>query len=151
VSEWTETEERTMKEEEQNELLEAALKLADYCKDLELASPAQLLSSLVANVEKHRPAPPFVEGWVNEYHNGAISFRSSKSAAIEEGSAGEKPTRNAVHVREVLPWKEWRGDGQNLLCGDTYLLTTWNSDESRRIAEFHNAEMERIAGAKGEV
>lgn len=51
---------------EQNELLEAALKLAESIKPYSLSEEER---ALIEVIEQHRTEPKRIEGWINLYHD----------------------------------------------------------------------------------
>jgi hypothetical protein len=94
-------------------------------------------------IAKHRPKPERLEGWVGVYPSGAKSFEETEAKCRE---ACQRASR-FVHVREVVPveWERWDGDE---LYGE-YMAERPEHDRKlfAKLAERHNAELERIANA----
>jgi hypothetical protein len=128
-----------MNEQEQNELLEAALRLAEICQSSYVETlESEKLDDIIATIEKHRPKPRLVEGWVNVYKGGRIgnTWDSETEAKINGGT--ENPPIRQAFIREVTDppkWVKWTGTTVNdsATCG--------------AVAELHNAEMERLIAA----
>jgi hypothetical protein len=131
-----------MTKEDQNELLDAALKLA------EIMNPAAITEetkSLIAKIEKHRPAKDVVDAWIRVGPDGrkGYSFASKEIAEFRLASDWR-----VVRVREVLPWKRWIAyDGPCEIGAGEKRIRHYNVSE---ICDSHNAEMERVTGTKGE-
>ena len=135
-----------MTEEEQNELLTAALELAGtvskhvHCHDT---------AALVAAIEKHRPAPKLVEGWVNVGPDGEWGLLHR----IKADATNRAPrTDRTVHVREVVEkrWNRWKSGemcGEPVVAKSTgeYIGSCRSGRDADRIASAHNEQMEAIA------
>lgn len=134
--------------EQQRELLDASLKLAALAKRKTVDTDEW--ESAISAVEKFRPDPKLLEGWVNEYPTPSLRIWPSPDAAIRASS--EEAIRTAVHMREVVPPDEsqkwyYTSDGsithfpspsassQRIIgrCGD--------SSEAIKIARAHNAAL----------
>ena len=132
-----------MTEEEQNELLTAALELAGtvskhvHCHDT---------AALVAAIEKHRPAPKLAEGWMNLYDDGPGGVYQSAGDA-KACINSQRRNHRMVHMREVVDkeWKPWHAESQNIFCGEAYLMTVQSVNAAWQISEAHNKEMEALA------
>ncbi len=122
--------------EQNEELLEAALKLADLVKDLKAKGEIFFEAvELIQTIEAHRPQPEKVGGWVNVYFDGkcgGVIFSSEKEAK----ECCTCPHGRQVYVSEVVPvkWKPWTDKSVKSAS------FTWQA-----IADAHNAEMERIS------
>lgn len=114
---------------EQNELLEAALKLAE---SIRLYSLSEEERTLIEVIDQHRPKPKRVEGWLNLYGARVSGFvwPTEQSAKDKVSSGGRQ-----VHIREVVPveWEPWTSRTVQLLA------ISWEE-----LAAAHNAEMERV-------
>jgi len=115
---------------EQNELLEAALKLAESIRPYSLSEEER---ALIEVIDQHRPKPKRLEGWINLYNDskpgGTIwpTEQDAKDYCINE------PARQ-VHIREVVPveWKPWTVE------------MVRNHKNFQETTDAHNAEMERV-------
>lgn len=115
---------------EQNELLEAALKLAESIKPYSLSEEER---ALIEVIEQHRPKPKRFEGWINFYNDsrpGATIWSTEQEAkdyCLAEGA-------RQVHIREVVPveWEPWTVE------------MVRNHRNFQETADAHNAEMERV-------
>jgi hypothetical protein len=121
---------------EQNELLEAALKWSEGVKELvrQGTAIAKEDEELLVIIEKHRPAPKVLDGWVGLYQAGNGGFNKDKHVCESDYGRAVR----FIHVREVLPWKKWT------LAEITRLETC------KEIINLHNAEMLRVTGREGE-
>lgn len=135
-----------MNEEEQKEFNEAALKLAEFVtrshngESFKWDDPL----SLVEAIEKYRPKPERVEGWVNLGGDGGWDVFDSAELAAKYGG-GENIVRTAVHVREVVPVerKKWRADGEWIYTGEGSFRCS--NDVAASVAcKIHNEVMERV-------
>jgi len=140
---------------EKNELLKAALKLAEMHRNFTEKGEAYSLdawNAAIATIEKHRPKPEPVECWVNIYKaeesRGRFGFAWSHKCDAERNAATrEDVERVAVHLGEVTPAPEWdRWDEEK--AREIY----WDNDERNvfaAMAKAHNAEMRRVTGTEG--
>lgn len=135
--------------EPNQELLKAALRLANKAKDPSLS--VDDLAEEIAAVEKFRPAPEprkAREWWVNVCSSGfPATYRTEEHALNCAGKHAE-----TVHVREVLPveWERWEAkDGYVYMRGSNNLALHTGNDTARRIAILHNSAMEALAGKEG--
>lgn len=138
-----------MTKQEPNELLEAALQLAEICQSSYVETlESEKLDDIIATIEKHRPKPRLVEGWVNVYKGGCIGNTwDSESEAKINGGSGNPPIRQAF-IREVTDppkWKKWTGR----TVADIYHNTGIEPGPAQwdLIADAHNAEMARLIAA----
>ena len=86
--------------ETNQELLDAALVLADFTKGMCLKPE---MREAIAVIEDLRPAPKPLEGWVNVYPDREDThvpklFKTEESARLHSSAYAKQ-----VHVREVLP------------------------------------------------
>lgn len=131
---------------EQNELLEAALKLAEFtgrmCLDSEMREAREV-------IERHRPKPERLEGWVNYYgpaKHGHVLFPSKEHAE----SVNDSENGRTVHMREVVPveFEKWTASpGGAIWQGSKRIWNAGKQEIAEGLCEAHNAEMERIANA----
>jgi hypothetical protein len=118
---------------EQNELLEAALKLAELVKDLKAKGEIFFEAvELIQTIEAHRPKPERLEGWVNVYDGfptWCYIWATEKGARDAAGEVARQ-----VQIREVVPveWKPWTVE------------MVRNHQNFQETADAHNAEMERV-------
>jgi hypothetical protein len=139
---------------EKNELVEAALKLAEIISDYDFETipedECDQMRKAISIIERHRPKPNRLEGWLELNRRGLFEYYH-KTEPNEFVLARIKEEGGTVHhLREVVPveFEKWTGDGQNVIASDgTYLFTTHSNATASRITELHNAEMERIANA----
>jgi hypothetical protein len=115
---------------EQNELLEAALKLAESIRPYSLSEEER---ALIEVIEQHRPQAKRIEGWINLYHDskpGGSIWPTEQEAKQNCGINGVRQ----VHIREVvsLEWKPWTVE------------MVRNHRNFQETADLHNAEMERV-------
>jgi hypothetical protein len=116
----------------ENELLEAALKLAESIRPYSLSEEER---TLIEVIEQHRPKPKRIEGWVNLYgpddHYMGFIWPTEQDAKDKASDS----TRQ-VHIREVVPveWEPWTVE------------TVRNHRNFQETVDAHNAEMERVAG-----
>jgi hypothetical protein len=84
-------------------------------------------------IERHRPKPKRIEGWINLY--GLDDLCMCVIWPTEE-DAKDKASRDArqVHIREVVPveWEPWTVE------------MVRNHKNFQETVELHNAEMERV-------
>jgi hypothetical protein len=128
---------------EQNELLEAALKLAESIKPYSLG---EVERELIEIIERHRPKPERLERWVNVFKGGRIG-ELWPSPEIAATHAPRETIRQAL-LREVVPveferWTAYEGPGQIQIQGGKRI----RHYDMSAICDAHNAEMERIANA----
>jgi hypothetical protein len=112
----------------ENELLEAALKLAESIRPYSLSEEER---TLIEVIDQYRPKPKRVEGWLNLYGARVSGFvwPTEQSAKDKVSSGGRQ-----VYIREVVPveWKRWTVE------------MVRNHKNFQETAELHNAEMERV-------
>jgi hypothetical protein len=131
---------------EKNELLEAALKLAEMHRNFTEKGEAYSLdawNAAIAAIEKHRPKPEPLQGWVNVYGNEHPFYATEEDA--KEGASGGCLRQAFVH--EVTPAPEWERWDE-----DKVREAYWESDERNvfaAMAKAHNAEMRRVTGTEG--
>ena len=140
--------------ENQNELLEAALKLAERVTILHKHGTGMMPETLdlVATIERHRPKPARLEGWMNRYPDGTFGqelYPTAEKARIEGSKA------IPIHLREVVPVEFIRWAPVH--SGGTWWISDENSDDLLVVmpckqaavddCDMHNAELERIANA----
>ena len=140
---------------EQNELLEAALKLAETLKSIENKADWSMETQQALDaIEKHRPKPEAVEGWVTFDGHGCVTrVYPSRDALL----AAWPNANRVLPVREVTPAQEWERWEINLVrpfvfkitCGGKPVLSELTQGEASRITNAHNAEMEKVTGTKG--
>ncbi len=131
--------------DENNELLEAALKLAELVKSDFAANGRQVRdksNDLIAIIERHRPKPRLVEGWVVVYKGGQMWFFREEASARIKGENSEDYSIH--HLREVTDPPKWERWDENTArsCYHNHMSNPW-----RAIADAHNAEMERFEKA----
>jgi hypothetical protein len=135
---------------EQNELLEAALKLLNILNNVDDLSHDEweVIGDAQKIVAQHRSEPQRLEGWINLYHD-------SKPEGIfwpTKEDAKDKASRDArqVHIREVVPveWEPWTMqtlvDFPMQTLVDLPMQTLVDSPNYQAIIDAHNAEMERV-------
>jgi len=119
---------------EQNELLEAALKLADLVKDLKAKGETFFEAvELIQIIEAHRAEPKRLDGWINFYNDsrpgGTIwsTEQEAKDYCLTDGA-------RQVHIREVIAveWEPWTVE------------MVRNHKNFQETVDAHNAEMERV-------
>lgn len=102
----------------------------------------------VAELQALRPKPKPLELWVNVYPDqyGDCIYKSEVEARLATSDT-RLESRIAVHMREVLPAPKWeRWDRDEVRGRFHYVRDTVGEAESfARIADRHNAEMERLA------
>jgi hypothetical protein len=122
----------------ENELLEAALKLAESIKPYSLSEEER---TLIEVIEQHRPKPKRMEGWVNLYgpddHYMGFVWPTEQDAKDHASSN----MLSQVHIREVIPveWERWTAKTVQSL-----------SFSAEAIVAAHNAEMERVTHNRGQ-
>jgi hypothetical protein len=129
---------------EQNELLEAALKLADEFQSMDLGGYNRVAEALEI-IERHRPKPNRLEGWLELNRRGLFEYYH-KTEPNEFVLARIKEEGGTVHhLREVVPveFEKW---------SRKTIDEIWSKHGSMNaifdvIAELHNSELERIANA----
>jgi hypothetical protein len=128
---------------EKNELLKAALKLAEMHRNFTEKGEAYSLdawNAAIAAIEKHRPKHKPVERWVILWYDGTEDF-------FNHDPKTTSPNGKTVHLREVTPAPEWdRWDEEK--AREIY----WDKDERNvfaAMAKAHNAEMRRVTGTEG--
>jgi hypothetical protein len=130
---------------EQNELLEAALKLVESIKPYSLSEEER---ALIEVIEQHRPKPKRLEGWINLYNGykpGGIIWPTEQEAKQNCNSDGRQ-----VHIREVVPveWEPWTVqtlvDFPMQTLVDLPTQTLVDSPNYQAIIDAHNSEMERV-------
>jgi hypothetical protein len=115
----------------QNELLEAALKLAESIRPYSLSEEER---ALIEVIEQHRPKPKRLEGWVNLYgpddHYMGFIWPTEQDAKDH----ASPNMLSQVHIREVIPvkWKPWTVE------------MVRNHQNFQETVDAHNAEMERV-------
>jgi hypothetical protein len=142
---------------EQNELLEAALKLAETFKSIENKADWSMETQQALDaIEKHRPKPEPLECWANLYKDGSRNYHTTETAAQNVGDLHGLMIRRAVHLREVTPapeWERWRNDyGKcEILKGrsEVKIGIAFSHIEAGAICSYHNAEMARVTGTEG--
>ena len=126
-------------EKQNEELLEAALKLAESIRPYSLSEEER---TLIEVIEQHRTEPERVEGWLNIYKGyegyrpGGIIWPTEEEAKQNCGINGVRQ----VHIREVVPveWEPW------------IIQTLLDFPHYQAIIDAHNAEMERVIAKIGE-
>jgi len=128
---------------EQNELLQAALKLLNILNNVDDLSHDEweVIGDVRTIVGQHFQEPQRLEGWINLYKGyedkgyegyepAGIIWPTEKEAKQNCNSNGVRQ----VHIREVVPveWEPWTDKSVKSAC-------TWQA-----IADAHNREMERV-------
>jgi len=139
---------------EQNELLEAALKLAETFKSIEnKADWSMETQQALDTIEKHRPKPELVECWVNLYKDGSRNYYKTERIASGIDNFESLMIRRAVHLREVTPapeWERWRTKSNfQIWQGETMIHDCASGVDANEVVNLHNAEMQRVTGTKG--
>jgi hypothetical protein len=132
---------------EQNELLEAALKLAETFKSIENKTDWSMETQQALDaIEKHRPKPELVERWVILWGDGTEDY-------FNHDPKTTSPNGKTVHLHEVTPapeWERWRHEGRTALMDGGYRgWTMVDATAAFTLCEFHNAEMKRVTGTEG--
>lgn len=139
-----------MKENEQEELLRAALKLAEYVCDKESLQGNNIRGTIDA-ILKFRPElvkRVAREFWVNLYGNDT-SHRLWTIASDAERAAGYLCEEPAVHVREVLPDEDnkperWYHIGRVVhTIHNTHLFNAENPGMAELAVDEHNRAIGR--------
>ena len=134
----------TQMKEQNEELLQAALKLVESIKPYSLSEEER---ALIEVIEQHRPKATRVEGWINIYKGyedkgyedkGYEGYEPAGIIWPTEQEAKQNCSSNGVrqvHIREVVPveWKPW-----------TAKTIQSMSFSAEAIVAAHNAEMERV-------
>jgi len=117
---------------EQNELLQAALKLAESIRPYSLSEEER---TLIEVIEQHRPKPKRIEGWINLYAPDEEYMGFIYLTEEDAKTHCSDYTLRQVHIREVVPveWEPWTGKTVQSLA------ISWEE-----LAAAHNAEMERV-------
>jgi hypothetical protein len=130
---------------EKNELLEAALKLAEMHRNFTEKGDAYSLdtwNAAIAAIEKHRPKPEPEECYMIIWADGSRTATTTKP----DDKVGSGKIRVA-HLLEVTPAPEWERWDE-----DKVREAYWESDERNvfaAMAKAHNAEMRRVTGTEG--
>jgi hypothetical protein len=113
---------------EQNELLEAALKLAESIRLYSLSGEER---NLIEVIEQHRPKPKRIEGWLNLYGARVSGFVWPTEQSAKDNASSDA---RQVHIREVAPveWEPWTVE------------MVRNHRNFQETIDAHNAEMERV-------
>jgi chromosome segregation ATPase len=119
----------TQMKEQNQELLEAALKLVESIKPYSLSEEER---ALVEVIEQHRPKAKRVEGWINIYGETLHGY-VWPTEELAKNFTGDDSARQ-VHIREVVPveWKPWTA------------IRVRNHKTFQETVDAHNAEMERV-------
>jgi hypothetical protein len=134
-----------MNEQEQNELLEAALRLIDALRNEPQAVLYGKCKDDIATIEAHRPKPKLVDGW---YAVIDQVVQDGPFKSLEEARRCSEPAERPAHLREVTDPPKWeRWDKRTV--ADIYFNTEIESGPAQwdLIADAHNAEMERFEKA----
>ena len=127
---------------EQNELLEAALKLAETLKSIENKADWSMEAQQALDaIEKHRPKPELVECWVYLGSESWTAYYSRESAIF---NSNKHHNATAVHLREVTPAPEWERWNREIVSTHYGKAGTLQD-----IADAHNLEMKRVTGTEG--
>jgi hypothetical protein len=130
----------------ENELLEATEKLLGILSTIDAItfgdltiSEWKVIEEAQQIVEKHRPKPQRIEGWINLYHDskpGGSIWPTEQEAKQNCGINGVRQ----VHIREVVPveWQSWTVE------------MVRNHKNFQETVDAHNAEMERVIAKIGE-
>jgi hypothetical protein len=134
---------------EQNELLEAALKLAETFKSIENKADWSMETQQALDaIEKHRPKPEPEECYMIIWADGSRTATTTKP----DDKVGSGKIRVA-HLREVTPapeWERWRNEGRTALMDGGYRGWTMVDETAAfTLCELHNAEMARVTGTEG--
>jgi hypothetical protein len=122
----------TQMKEQNEELLQAALKLVESIKPYSLSEEER---ALIEVIEQHRPHAKRLEGWINLYgpddHYMGFIWPTEQDAKDH----ASPNMLSQVHIREVVPveWEPW--------TGKTVQSLSFSAEE---IVAAHNAEMERV-------
>jgi hypothetical protein len=145
--------------ENQNELLEAALKVVETMRTV--GDNCEIDWSLEAEramqtIERHRPKPERLEGWVNVFKDGRIGqLWSSQEIAAVQADEDCPPIRQAL-LREVVPveFEKWTAESapggswwRVLNSEGGTIATNLSKTCAESFRDTHNTEMERIANA----
>ncbi len=132
---------------ENNELLKAALALIDELRRYPNSVLAGNANGLIQTIEKHRPKPKLVEGWAADY---GYTYPTAMHCG-ETLERVEKLCPNAkryIRVREVTDppkWEKWAAyEGMGEIATASERVRSFNLS---RICELHNAELERFEKA----
>jgi hypothetical protein len=122
---------------EQNELIEATLKLLNILNNVDDLSHDEweVIGDARKIVEQHRSEPQRLEGWLNLYKGyegykpGGIIWPTEQEAKQNSSGNGARQ----VQIREVVPveWEPWTVE------------TLLDFPHLQAIIDAHNAEMER--------
>jgi len=132
---------------EQNELLEAAEKLLGILSTIDAITFGDLtisewnvIEEARQIVEKHRPKPKRIEGWINLYAPDEEYMGFIYLTEEDAKTHCSDYTLRQVHIREVLPveWDPWTVE------------TLLDFPHLKAIIDAHNAEMERVIAIIGE-
>jgi hypothetical protein len=135
---------------EQNELLEAALRLAEIAGFMSVPlMDDEEACQLIATIEKHRPKPKPIERFLVLSHRGHdVCYSRSKGDAMASMQTGDQ----IITLREATDppkWDKWVAclGPVNIEIGDRRV----SHCDIQAIADAHNAEMARLVAAwKGE-
>ena len=116
---------------EQNELLEAALKLAESIRPYSLSEEER---TLIEVIEQHRPKLKRLEGWINLYGLDDLYMGLIWPTEEDANTRSSDNTLRQVHLREVVPveWEPWTVE------------MVRNHQNFQATVDAHNAEMERV-------
>lgn len=138
-----------MNEQEQNELLEASLKLAKIAENRMTADDSRTAvdaKKLIGIIQSHRPKPRLVEGWLCYHADGS----RSSSEGMDYEPFKNVPNVRTAPVRKVTDppkWDWWEADNCTIMQGDEAVAILGFNTDAERIADAHNAEMERLIAA----
>jgi hypothetical protein len=122
---------------EQNELLEAALKLLNILNNVDDLSydEWEVIVDAQNIVAQHRTEPKRIEGWINLYAPDEGYYCFIYPTEEDAKTHCSDYTLRQVHIREVVPveWEPWTGKTVQSLA------ISWEE-----LAAAHNAEMERV-------
>ena len=124
----------------ENELLEAAetlLGIIDVRPEFLTLEGAHKAKEAREIIERHRPKPKRLEGWINLYAPDEEYMGFIYLTEEDAKTHCSDYTLRQVHIREVVPveWKPWTSRTVQLLA------ISWEE-----LAAAHNAEMERVTG-----
>jgi hypothetical protein len=131
---------------QQNELLEAALKLAEIAR--RNTDDGDEWEAAITAVEAFKPKHEPLEKWAVKFEAGGCEYFGDESKATKRASSS-KLKMTVHHLREVTPieWQKWVAyHGSNeihtadrrMFGGDIHI-----------IVDKHNAEMQRVTGTEG--
>jgi hypothetical protein len=119
---------------EQNELLEAAEKLLEILANINdlTEDQWQVFEHSWQIVDRHRPKPKRLEGWINVYEGFPTWCYIWLTEQGAKGNASDLARQ--VNIREVVPveWKPWTVE------------MVRNHKNFQETVDAHNAEMERV-------